>query len=103
MDGFSAIKNELETRNISVVAASSDPQDKAAEMQANNGFPVAYGVDQQLIESLGGYWQAARKFAQPAEFLLKPDNTIVQLSYSDGPLARTEAGDVIKMVDFLSK
>ncbi len=67
------------------------------------GYPVGYGVDQALIEGLGGYWQAARKFAQPAEFLLKPDNTIVQLSYSDGPLARTEAGDVVRMVDHLSK
>ena len=103
LDGFRAIKEELENRNISVVAASSDPQDKAAEMATIIGLPIGFGVNQELIESLGGYWQATRQFAQPAEFLLDPNNKIVQLSYSDGPLARTEAADVIKLVDHLSK
>ena len=103
MDGFRAIKQELENRNISVVAASSDSQDKAAEMATNIGLPLGFGVNQELIECLGGYWQAIRQFAQPAEFLLDPNNKIVQLSYSDGPLARTEAADVIKLVDHLSK
>jgi len=68
-------------------------------MAAKVGFPIGYGVDQALIEGLGGYWEAQRKFAQPAEFLLTPDNRIIQLSYSDGPLARTEAGDVLRLVD----
>lgn len=103
LDGFRAIKEELENRNISAVAASSDPQDKAAEMATNIGLPLGFGVNQELIEGLGGYWQATRQFAQPAEFLLDPNNKIVQLSYSDGPLARTEAADVIKLVDHLSK
>ena len=103
MDGFRAIKQELENRNITVVAASSDPQDKAAEMARTISLPIGFGVDKELIESLGGYWQATRQFAQPAEFLLDPNNKIVQLSYSDGPLARTEAVDVLKLVDHLSK
>jgi peroxiredoxin len=103
LDGFRAIKQELENRNITVVAASSDPQDKAGEMASNIDLPVGFGVNQEMIESLGGYWQATRQFAQPAEFLLDPSNKIVQLSYSDGPLARTEAADVIKLVDHLSK
>lgn len=103
MGGFSSVKAELEKNNITVIAASSDPQDKAAEMAAELGFPVGYGVDQALIESLGGYWEANRKFSQPAEFVLSPENTIVQLSYSDGPLARTEAEDVLKLVAFREK
>jgi peroxiredoxin len=103
LDGFRAIKQELENRNITVVAASSDPQDKAGEMASNIDLPVGFGVNQEMIESLGGYWQATRQFAQPAEFLLDPNNKIVQLSYSDGPLARNEAADVIKLVDHLSK
>lgn len=85
------------------MAASSDAADKAAETAATVGFPIGHGVDQAMIEGLGGYWEANRKFAQPAEFLLSPDNVIVQRSYSEGPLARTEAGDVVKMVDFRTK
>lgn len=103
MDGFSKIKADLEKNNVTLVAASSDPQDKATEMAAKIGFPVGYGVDQALIESVGGYWEANRKFAQPCEFVLSPENQIVQLSYSDGPLARTEAEDVLKLVAFREK
>lgn len=99
MDGFSEIKQELADRNIAFVTASSDAQDKAAEMAEKIGFPVGYGVDQALIESIGGAWEANREFAQPSEFLLSPENEIMQVSYSEGPLARTEASDVIKLVD----
>ena len=101
MGGFSEHLDELKGRGVTVVAASSDPQEKAAEMAADLGIPIGYGVDQETIESLGGYWEPRRNFAQPAEFLLAPSGKIAQLSYSDGPLARTEAGDVIKVVDFL--
>ena len=103
MGGFSEVKAELENNNITVVAASSDPQDKAAEMAAEVGFPVGYGLDQAFIESVGGAWEANRKFSQPSEFVLSPENEIVQVSYSEGPLARTEAGDVLKLVAFREK
>jgi peroxiredoxin len=103
LDGFSAAASELAENNISVVAASSDAQDKAAEMAEQLGFPVGYGVDEAAASAIGGYWEGRRNFAQPAEFVINPAGKIVQLSYSDGPLARTEAGDVLKMVAFLEK
>ena len=103
MDGFSAAASELAENNVSVVAASSDPQDKAAEMADDLGFPVGFGVDEATASAIGGYWEARRNFAQPSEFVINPNGKIVQLSYSDGPLARTEAGDVLKMVAFLEK
>ena len=103
MGGFSKVKADLEEHGISLVAASADAQDKATEMAAEIGFPVGYGLDQAFIESVGGYWEANRKFSQPSEFLLSPENEIVQLSYSDGPLARTEAEDVLKLVAFREK
>ena len=101
MDGFSEIADELKENNVKIVAASSDPQDKAAEMAEKVGFPIGYGVDQEMIEGLGGYWEPRRNFSQPAEFLLSPTGKIAQLSYSDGPLGRTEASDVIQIVRFL--
>lgn len=101
MGGFSEIATELKDNNISVVAASSDPQEKAAETAEKTGLTIGYGVDQKMIERLGGYWEAGRGFSQPAEFLLAPSGKIAQVSYSDGPLARTEASDVIRMVKFM--
>ena len=103
MGGFSKVKADLEKNNITLVAASADPQEKAAEMAAETGFPVGYGVGQATAESLGAYWEANREFIQPTEIVLSPENQIVQLSYSDGPLARTEAEDVLKLVAFRMK
>ncbi len=101
MDGFSEKLAELKELGVAVVAASTDPQDKAAEMAAKIGIPVGYGVDQATIEGLGGYWEPQREFAQPLEAVITPEGKIAQLSVSDGPLARTEAGDVIRMVNFI--
>jgi peroxiredoxin len=101
LDGFSELKSELAENGIDVVAASSDEQEKARESAGKYNFPVGFGVDQALIESVGGTWQAERKFGQPSEFVLAPGGKIAMVSYSDGPLARLEAGDVIKMVNFL--
>ncbi len=101
MDGFNEHLDELKASNITVAAASSDPQEKAAEMARDLQFPIGYGVDKETSDCLGGYWEPRRNFAQPSEFLITPSGKLVQVSYSDGPLARTEAGDVIKLVSFL--
>ena len=101
MGGFSEIAQDLKENNISLVAASADSQEKAAEMASTLSFPIGYGVDQAMIEGLGGYWETRRSISQPAEFVLAPSGKIVQLSYSDGPLARTDAADVIKLVKFM--
>ena len=101
MGGFNDILDDLKANNITVVAASSDPQDKAAEMAKDLEFPIGYGVDKDTSDNLGGYWEPRRNFAQPSEFLITPSGKMAQVSYSDGPLARTEAGDVIKLVGFL--
>lgn len=103
MDGFSKIKQELADRGVSFFAASSDDADKAAEMAETIGYPVGHSVDRATIESIGGTYEAGREFAQPSEFVLTPENELAQVSYSDGPLARTEAGDVIGFIDFQIK
>ena len=101
MDGFNENLDELKASNITVAAASSAPEEKAAEMAKDLQFPIGYGVDNETSDSLGGYWEPRRNFAQPSEFLITPSGKLMQVSYSDGPLARTEAGDVIKLVRFV--
>jgi peroxiredoxin len=62
---------------------------------------VAWGVNRKLAEAVGAWWEADRQFIQPSEFVVGPDGRVVQSSYSSGPLARTEAEDVLKLVNFL--
>lgn len=89
--------------NVRVVAASSDAQDKAAEMAEKTGLPIGHGVDRATADGLGAYWEDRRGFIQPSEFLLAPDNTILNVSYSDGPLARMDAFGVKGKVVFEQK
>ena len=90
----------MNENNIRIAAASGDPQDKAQETAEKTGLTVGYGVDKATADSLGGYWLAPRETCQPAEFLLGPDNKVRALSYSDGPIGRFDAADVLKHTDY---
>ena len=103
MAGFEEKRSELDALGVSVFAASVDTGDKAQEVADEVSFPVAGGVTRELADSLGAWWEEKRGFVQPSEFLMRGDGTIVQSSYSDGPLARLQAEDVCALVNFLKK
>ena len=103
MAGFEEKRNELEALGVSVLAGSVDTGDKAQEVASELSFPVAEGVSRASADALGAWWEEKRGIVQPSEFLMRRDGTIVQSSYSDGPLARTQAEDVCALVNFLKK
>lgn len=98
MVDFAKHKAELDALGIKVVAASVDPIDKAKEAADEVNFPVGYGVTKDLAETLGSWWLPVREAIQPTELILGADNKVVASSYSDGPLGRTQASDVISLV-----
>ncbi len=85
---------------VRVIAASVDTLDKAREVADEVGFPVGFGVTREIADKLGSWWEDRRSIVQPSEFLLDADNKVVISSYSDGPLGRVEAEDVVKLVNF---
>ena len=85
---------------VKLVAASTDPLDKAQEVADEVGFPVGFGVTRETADALGAWWEDRRSIVQPSEFLLDADNKVVMSSYSDGPLGRVDAADVVKLVNF---
>ncbi len=101
MAGFEAKKAELEELGISVYAGSVDTGEKAQEVANDVSFPVAQGVTRETADQVGAWWEDRRNIVQPSEFVMKQDGTIIQSSYSDGPLARTTADDVCRLVGFL--
>jgi peroxiredoxin len=98
--GFAQHKAELDKLGVSVVAASVDPIDKAKEVADEVNFPVGYEVTKDVADKLGSWWEDRRQIIQPSEFILGADNKVVASSYSDGPLGRIQAEDVIKLVNF---
>ena len=100
MVGFEKERETLEGMGVRIVAASVDPLDKAEEVANEVGFPVGFGVTRDVADKLGSWWEDRRSIVQPSEFLLDADDKVVVSSYSDGPLGRLEAADLVKLVNF---
>jgi peroxiredoxin len=98
--GFEKLRAELDAAGAGIFAASVDPIDKAAEVAAEVSFPVGYGITREVADSLGSWWEERRSIIQPSEFVVGADGRILASSYSDGPIGRIDAADVIKLINF---
>lgn len=100
MAGFGKERAALEALGAKVVAASVDPLDKAKEVAAAAGVPIAYGVTREQADAIGAWWEERRGIVQPSEFIVGRDGKLVASSYSSGPLGRMDAADVVKLINF---
>lgn len=100
MVGFEKLQTELNALGVKVFAASVDAIDKAGEVAAEVSFPVGYGVTRDVAEKLGSWWEERRSIIQPSEFVIDAGGKVLASSYSDGPIGRIDAADVIKMINF---
>ena len=86
--------------NATVVAGSVDQGEKAAEVAGEVSFPIAEGVTRKVADTLGSWWEDRREIIQPSEFIIDSAGKIVISSYSDGPLGRFSANDVVRLINF---
>jgi peroxiredoxin len=103
---FEKARPKLEDEGIRVVAASTDPLDKATETVKAHaiGFPVGYGLPlKETAATLGAFYEEKRGFLQATGFVLKPDGTIAVSQYSSGPIGRLVWQDVLGLVQFYKK
>jgi peroxiredoxin len=100
LDGFEENREALEAKGVKIVAASVDDEEKAAEIAEGKGFPFGYGVTREDADKLGSWWEERRGIIQPSEFLLNPEGKVMASSYSDGPIGRIDAADVLKVINF---
>jgi peroxiredoxin len=98
--GFEKLKSELGAVGAKVFAASVDSIDKAGEVAAEVSFPVGYGVTREMADKLGSWWEDRRSIIQPSEFVIDAGGKVIASSYSDGPIGRMDAADVVRMINF---
>ncbi len=103
MAAFNALKTEFDAVNASILAASVDPLDKAAEVQADLAFPIIYGVTRTQADSIGSWWEDRRSIIQPSEFILNASGKVVSATYSTGPIGRVMPEDALKMINFVER
>ena len=102
MAAFEKSKDELAQLGVSVWAASVDSEEKTNEVLASGvSFPIGWGATREDADRIGAWWDESRNYIQPSELLFRRDGRILQSSYSSGPLARTDPGDVASLVKFL--
>ena len=100
MVGYAELKDEFDKLGVKVFAASVDDVEKAQEVADEVDFPGGHSVSRDIADALGSWWEDRRQIIQPSEFIVDADGNVVACSYSDGPLGRIDAGDVVKMVNF---
>jgi peroxiredoxin len=103
---FEKARPKLEDENITVIAASTDPLDKATETVKEHaiGFPVGYALP--LVETaamLGAFYEEKRGFLHATGFVVRPDRTVAVAQYSSGPIGRLVWQDVLGLVQFYKK
>jgi peroxiredoxin len=103
---FERAQPKLAEEGITVVAASTDPADKAGETVREHSltFPVGYGLPlKETAAALGAFYEERRNVLQATGFVMKPDKTIVVSQYSSGPIDRLVSQDILGLVQFYKK
>ncbi len=91
---------------VDVIALSVDPMDKAKETmeQQKLTFPVAYGLEvPRDAEKIGAFWEERRKIFHATDFILDSNKTVVDASYSIGPIGRIVAADALSHIQFFKR
>ena len=102
MVGYKDLAAEFAVLDASIFAASVDAVEKAKEVADEIGMPIGYGVTRENADTLGSWWEERRQIIQPSGFVLGPDNKVLASTYSDGPIGRLVAQDVLGLVKFIS-
>ena len=106
MAAFERAQPKLAEEGITVVAASTDPVEKAKETVSEHSltFPVGYGLPmKETAAALGAFYEERRTILQATGFVMKPDKTIVVSQYSSGPIGRLVWQDILGLVQFYKK
>lgn len=106
MAAFERAQPKLAEEGITVVAASTDPSEKAKETVSEHSltFPVGYGLPmKETASALGAFYEERRNILQATGFVMKSDKTIVVSQYSSGPIGRLVWQDILGLVQFYKK
>jgi len=87
---------------VEIAALSVDPREDARTVvdELDLTFPLMYGLDcVSEAEKIGAYYESRNEFFHATNFLLR-DGSVVQATYSSGPIGRMQAEHVAEIVEF---
>lgn len=106
---------EFDKRGVSVVAVSSDSQERAEKVKAEWQLPhlrIGHSLDLNTARHWGLYVSAGRGttsigveepalFSEPGLFLIRPNGTVYFVSVQSMPFARPHFADILGAIDFV--
>lgn len=109
--------DEFAQRGVSVLALSSDGQDRARQMAEKigaNRLRVGHDLPLRVAREWGLYVSTSRGktsigidepalFSEPGVFLVRPDGTLYWSSVQSMPFARPHFGELLQALDFVIK
>jgi peroxiredoxin len=107
MAAFANAAGALAAENIKVVAFSVDDEAETKEFitKHNINFPVGHSANlKTVVEATGAYethFPTRGHFLETTGFVVAPDGTIVNATYSSRAIGRLTPGDVIRLVAFM--
>ncbi|MBB5379212.1 peroxiredoxin [Deinococcus metalli] len=105
---------EFTQRGVSIIALSSDTQERAERANANwhlDGLTLGYGLDLHVARHWGLYVSASigvtstgveepALFSEPGVFLVRPDRSLYYGSTQTMPFARPAFRDLLGAIDY---
>jgi len=104
------LKPDCDASEIEVVAASTDPQEKAEALTNDLGLstPVGYGLSITQARDLGLYISNPRTpqetdapYAEPGTFLINPDGRLQIIDISSAPFSRPDLAALLRGIKFI--
>jgi len=106
---------EFEKRGVAMVAASSDPQDRAEQAKSGWGLPnlrVGFGLSIAEARNWGLYVSRSNGktstgvvepdlFNEPGLFIVRPDGTLYWGTTSTMPFGRPHFNEILQSLDFV--
>lgn len=103
MAGYQEKLEDLKAMDVSVLAASVDPLDKAEEVAADLSYPMAYGLTKADADTVGAWWEDRRGIFQATEFVVNAEGKVLISTYCSGPVGRMPAIDMERFIAFQEK
>ena len=101
MAGFEQQRSALAELGVSIVAGSVDAEEITAEVAAELGFPVAWGMTRETGAQFGAWWEQEREFIQPSEFFITGSGRVLASTYSSSPVGRMDPEDAVTLAKFI--
>ena len=102
LDGYERNLAALREIGVSVYAATVDSLEETQKVAEPLSFPVAWGVQRELGDKLGSFWEEKRDHIQPTEFIVSRKGRLLSSTYSSSPLGRVDPDEALALMKFIA-